>query len=432
MAEHPTLWDHEKNIQCTPLLASDGTMRCLPDSSYGVLFLDSACKHAVIGALRDVCAGSTKYYFDGDGAGQCGTGVTTVYTAGAPIDTPQALYPHNAFPCSLLDRTTPPSEGMSYYEGIPSDPTEWVSFEDEAVPVTDALAATVWVGTDGSRLPHGFALLPSKRPCEPLPPPPQDPRPQRMWCIPTLRARLGDGYPTDECTGEHLAGACGPTDVIELDPSRVTLLETGERVSDVYFMNPNENSKCMTFPPPWTSAPNPSVYYRSSPPLTLSRYPKLSHAKQGADRIQIEYLTSDGKNLRIESYVDTQYGEPCTPTELATGGTWCVPAAFPMTTGKGGLFNEYADSTCTDRPIVTADDPAIVNPFLFVLVYPAGHACTTWGKPTLHTLARYSGATFQSVDGQCVPAGSTPPHYSKWWVPGEAIDPSGVIAELLQ
>jgi hypothetical protein len=36
------------------------------------------------------------------------------------------------------------------------------------------------------------------------------------------------------------------------------------------------------------------------------------------------------------------------------------------------------------------------------------------------------------VDGQCVPAGSTPPHYSKWWVPGEAIDPSGVIAELLQ
>jgi hypothetical protein len=323
-----------------------------------------------------------------------------------------------------------PSDG-DYFEAVPSAPAEWTSFKEDVVPVTDALAVTVWVGADASRLPHGFELLPSKARCEALPTL-QEPPAQQMWCIPKARARLGDGFPTDQCTGQHLAGACEPTDVIEQNPYDVIgLLETGERVSTVYFTNPNENGKCMTFPPGFTSAPNPSVFYRAGSLLMLDRYPTLRRARQGSGRIQIDYLTSAGKNLRVESYFDTKYGQPCTPTELSTGGTWCVPGAYQLM--PGNIYNLYADPACTRALVDSGGFPGQSSPFLFALVYPAGHSCTTWGAPTLHSVKEYRGPVFQNSAGQCAPMDSIPvplPSPQLYLEPGAPIDPASVLAEV--
>lgn len=259
-----------------------------------------------------------------------------------------------------------------YYDAVPSDPTEWVGFTEEVFPVTRALAVTVLVGADGSRLPHGLRLLPSNVRCEATP----DLRElgAHTWCIPTVRAVPGDGFPTDQCTGEHLAGACEPTDVIALRPygQLADLFETGERISTVYFENPNEGGKCMTFPPAWTSAPNPSVFYRSGPRLTPEHYPALTRTQQGSGRLQVEYLTSGGKNLFVESYFDTTYAVSCTPTELSTGGTWCLPANISFTANF--VYNVYADASCT-RPIASYDPHQGKNPYQFALVYQSGHGC---------------------------------------------------------
>lgn len=426
--DQPMLWDQEKGIQCRPQLATDGTMRCLPNFGNGVSFSDSACKHPVINPVIDTCAGAAKYYIDGDFSGQCGSGNVSVYTAGARIDTPQALYPHNAYPCSLLDRSQPGDPSGNYYEAVPVDSTEWVSFKEEVLTITDELAVTVWVGADGSRLPHGFELLPSKKRCEPTPSL-QDPPAPRTWCIPKVRARFGDGFPTDQCTGDHLAGACEPTDVIDDYPYDTEgIFETGERVTTVYFTNPNENGKCMTLPPGFTSAPNTSVFYRKGPPLTLDHYPTLSQTRQGSGRVQIDYLTSAGKNLRVESYFDTKYGQACTPTELSSGGTWCVPGAYQMTSGN--LYSFYADPACT-RGLVDVGGPGR-NPYLFALVYSAGHQCTAWATPTLHSVTEYRGPIFQNSAGQCAPMDppTLPPlPISQLYLePGQPIDPSGVLA----
>jgi hypothetical protein len=424
--DNPILWDQEKHTRCRPQLASDGTRRCLPDSGYSVMFADSRCTRGVIIDEQDPCGGSLKYYVDGDGAGQCGTGKTTVYSAGSRIDRPQELYPHNAFPCSLLDRTVQQESAGPYYEAVPSDPTEWVAFTEEVVPVTDALAVTVWIGADGSRLPHGLKLLPSKKACDAYPRP-QEPPPPRTWCIPTERARPGDGFPTDQCNGERLAGACGPTDVIELTPvgQIMDLFETGDVVSTVYFANPNEGGKCMTFPPAWTSAPNPSVYYLSGSPLALDRYPTLTLARQGSGRVQVEYLTSGGKNLFVESYFDTKYGERCRPAELSTGGTWCVPAALEFT--MEAVFSLYADPGCTRPLAAILEPPGQSSPYLFALVFPSGHSCTSWALPTLHSLKEYRGPTFQRSGGRCQPTEGAP-FDSPYLEPGTPLDPSEVLA----
>jgi hypothetical protein len=434
--DRPILWDQEKNTRCRPQLATDGTMRCLPDSGYAVMFADSRCTHGVIIDTEDACGGSLKYYVDGDGGGTCGSGMTTVYTAGARLDRPQELYPHNANPCSLLDLTVQQESPGPYYEAVPSDPAEWVAFTEEVVPVTDALAVTVWIGADGSRLPHGLKLLPSKTSCDAYPRP-QEPAAPRTWCIPMARARPGDGFPTDQCSGERLAGACGPTDVIELSPSgqNLDLLETGEVVSTVYFANPNEGGKCMTFPPAWTSAPNTTVFYRNGPPLPLERYPTLTVSRQGSGRVQVEYLTSGGKNLFVESYFDTKYGQRCTPTELSSGGTWCVPAEIGFT--QDLVYGPYADPGCT-RPLASADPGQGTQPF--ALVYPSGHSCTSWALPTLHSVLEYRGPTFEKSAGSCVPSLPPPlpplprpsPQPPLWLEPGSPIDPAEVLGAVPQ
>jgi len=435
--DSPLLWDEEKNILCSPRLATDGTRRCLPTLGFSVLFSDSLCRLAVITPDPDPCGGSRKYYSDSDSAGQCATHVTTVYTAGSGIDTPQALYPHNAHPCSLLDRTVQPSEGP-YYEAVPSDPAEWVSFTEEVVPVTDQLAVTVWMGADGSRLPHGLRLLPSKTPCDAFPRP-QEPAAPRTWCVPTVRASPGDGFPTDQCTGERLAGACQQTDVIQLSPTGrqpSDLLETGALVSTVYFQNPAEGGKCMTLPPAWTSAPNASVFYQSGSPLPLERYPTLTLARQGSGRVQAQYWTSGGKNLFVDSYFDTTYGERCTPTRLSTGGTWCVPSAVAFIPGLS--YNLYGDPGCT-RPLALAD-PSLSSPYPFALVYPAGHSCTSWSQPTLTSMVEHRGSTFQISGGSCVPSESPPPlppppfptAPQLYLEPGPPIDPADLLAAVPQ
>ena len=428
--DNPLLWDQQKDIQCRPQLATDGTIRCLPDVGYSVIFLDSRCTHPVTPPGPDPCGGSPKYYTDTDGAGPCATRKTTVFTAGTRIDTPQELYPHNADPCSLLDRTMPPQAPGDYHEAVPSDPSEFVAFTEEVFPVTDALAVVVWVGADGSRLPHGLELLPSKTRCEQYPPP-QEPAAPHSWCIPTARARPSDGFPTDQCSGEHLAGACEPTDVIELSPTGqdIDLLETGALTSTVYFANPNEGGKCMTFPPSYTSAPNYSHFYRSGSRLQIDKYPTLAVTRQGTDRVQVAYLTSGEQNLRVESYFDTKYGQQCTPIEFSSGGTWCVSSTLGFTPGIA--YNVYADPACT-RPLASAD-PSQSNPFQVALVYPSGHTCTSWGFPTLHSLAEYRGPTYQTFEGPCRPSDSIQvPPGQLYLEPGPQIDPASVFAAVPQ
>jgi hypothetical protein len=417
---HPTLWDRDKNIRCVPRLATDGTTRCLPDWSNSALFSDSLCTHAVISPTSDDCGVSSRYYLDSDRVALCGTGKTTVYTAGAPIDTPQAVYPHDGSPCSLADQSM--VQPGPFYEAVVSDPTEWVELTTEMVPVTEALGVVVWVGTDGSRLPYGLRLLASAKPCDAYPPP-QEPAPLHTWCIPSLRARPGDGFPTDQCTGEHLAGACEPTNVIE---APTDLLETGATVSTVFFQNPLENLKCMTLPPAFTSAPNPSFYYLSGPPLQRDQYPALELTRQGSGRVQAEYWTNNGKNLFVVSYYDTKYGDRCIPTEFASGGTWCVRGTtIPFTPRIA--YHVYADPECTRELTVTAAGPSPNNEKPLGLVYPSGHSCTSWELPTLHSLQEYRGPTFMFSATGCQPSQSQNPPDMQMMEPGAAVDPSSAF-----
>lgn len=418
----PQIWDEEKHVLCTPRLATDGTERCLPyPLAQPVEFTDSSCQQAVIRDQNDVCGAPLKYYVDSGEAGSCSTHETTVYVAGSAIDTPKRTYPHNANPCSLFDRSASPSPG-SYYEAVPSAPADWVEFTEVVEPVTEALGVASWKAPDGTRIPNGLRLLPSGEACEGF-----FSDATETHCIPTLRASPGDGFDNDQCTGQPVAGSCGPAGII-VSASPSQLYETGAVVSPVYFHSPTDVTQCTTLPASWTSPPNPSVFYEFGPPVSLDKYPALTLVKVGSDRLQIEYVTSGGKNLLVNSYFDTKYGMPCTPTMLSDGGTWCVPGAMAFIPETDNVF---ADSRCT-RPIgdgsiqQSVPGPQTGLVFPFALVFPRGSSCNPKLLPTLSAIVEYSGPTYQLSGDQCVSADGTTTDVH-WYAPGTSVDPSNVL-----
>jgi hypothetical protein len=251
-------------------------------------------------------------------------------------------------------------------------------------------------------------------------------------CIPTSRARAGDGFDNDQCSGEPLAASCGATGVIEsklpesgLPGSPPKLFETGAVVSPVYFRGINDPTQCTTLPSSWTSPPNESVFYELGPALSLDKYPVLSTIKVRTDRLQIEYLTSAGKNLLVNSYLDTKYDLPCTPTKLADGGTWCVPRTIQLLLDSPALF---ADPQCT-RPLLDwfpgPSEEGLQTPkFRFGLVFPRGSSCNPTLLPTLVSIVDYDGPTYQALGSECLWAtGPSPGNFEA----GAPVDPSGVV-----
>lgn len=424
--EFPLIWDEEKQIACTPQRASDGTERCLPSSAPAAMYLDSSCTHAVVQPGPDACGALGKYFLDTGGGGQCPDRTTKVFVAGSRIQTPQELYPHNGSPCALLDRAETPIPTDEYYDAVLSDPTDWVLLTEEVVPVTDDLALVTWKGADGSQIPNELRLRSSGKVCSRYPLPGDLTPSQKSWCIPSLRAHQGDGFPNEQCSGQGLAASCGATEVIE-GPE---LFQTGASVSPVYFKNPAESGKCMTLPSAWTSSPNPSVFYTYGPPLGLDEYPPLDVTREGTDRIRIDYLTSQGKNLIVEAFYDTTYGVPCSPTRLSDGTNWCVPAVLAFMPDSP---YDFADPQCS-RPVVIAPPPSAAPPSTtperlpFVLVYPPGHSCNPKAEPTIHSAVEYKGPMFQLIGGQCYPGAVDPG--SLIFEAGAPLDPSTVVAPI--
>lgn len=427
----PRLWDGEKGIECAPRPAADGKVHCMPVPTVGgaLLFTDSTCKHAVIQHDAQIQCGSAPYYADADEAGQCPTHQTRVYSAGSPIDAPSEVYPHNANPCSLLDRTATISGTPSFFEAVPSDASEWTLLTEEVVPVTDSLAVAVWTGSDGSRMPYELRLRSNGAPCDQYSSPDQS---TTYWCVPKLRAHPGDGFPDDQCTGQPLAGACGKTDIIEFISDGV-LSETGKVVSPVFFKNPNESGKCMTLNPAFTSVPNPSVFYTTGQPLNPNRYPPLVMASGGSGRIRLQYMTSEGKNLFVESYYDAELGQQCTPTRLSDGGAWCVAGGFEFRPENPAYY--FGDSACT-RELTVASSPLVepgVPNYRYALVYQPNSACNPKAFPEIHSIIVYSGPLFQKVsEAACVPVPPSDLQGLRFYEPGPPIDPASVLAQVPQ
>jgi hypothetical protein len=424
----PTLWDEQKNVACSPALASDGTERCIPTSIASVDFSDSSCMHAVIASARNSCGRTYDYYVDNGGGGQCPLGKTTVYTMGARIDTPAEVFPHNSYPCALLDRGTSPPPGTAYYDAVPSDPSDWTLLTVEIVPATDALSVVVWKGADGSRLPYGFRLRRTDTPCDRYPNTADTTL--AVHCIPSVHARPGDGFPNDQCSGQPLFGSCGPTEVAEMPGPDFSLFKTDKKISPVYFKNPLNAAECVTLPAAWTSAPNPSVFYTVGASLDQASYPRLDVKRQGSERIQIDYITSAGKNLFAESYYDTKYDLRCNPIQLSDGGRWCVPGALEFTPDYPGYFSDPQCTHAVDINMPQALLPGEApEPVLFGLVYSPGHSCDAHSKPTLYSLEKYSGPLFQYQPDGCPPA-ETPSPGAVLYVAKDPIDPSGAVGEL--
>lgn len=388
----------------------------------------------MIRAQEDACGSALRYYIDGGDAGACSAHKTAIYVPGSAIDTPKETYPHNANPCAFLDRANSPALAGSYYEAVPSAPAEWVELTEDVEPVTDSLAVVSWRASDGTRIPNRLRLLPGGEACDSYPFL-FDAMGADTRCVPTLRARAGDGFDNDRCSGEPLAASCGPTGVVEsklpesdLPGPPPKLFETGAVVSPVYFRGINDLTQCTTLPSSWTSPPNQSVFYELGPALSLDKYPVLSLLKVGTERLQIEYLTSAGKNLLVNSYFDTKYGMQCTPTKLADGGTWCVPGTIQFLPDNPNLF---ADAECT-RPLVDwfpgPDEMGLATPkFRFGLAFPPGSSCNPKLAPTLVSIVDYSGATYQRLStSQCSWTSGPNPDVHYFEV-GAPVDPREIV-----
>jgi hypothetical protein len=298
---------------------------------------------------------------------------------------------------------------------------------EEIVPATDALSVVVWKGADGSRLPYGFRLRRTNARCDKYPAISETTL--AAHCIPSEHARPSDGFSDDQCSAQQpLFGSCGPTEVAEMPDS--SLFSTDKKISPVYFKNPANVVGCVVLPPPSTSAPNRSVFYTIGTALDQGSYPELDVKRQGSERIQVDYITSAGKNLFAESYYDTKYELRCWPKQLSDGGRWCIPGALEFKADYPGFFS---DPQCTRA--VGADTPQPLlpdvapQPSLFALVYPPGHSCDAHLRPTLYSLEKYNGPLFQYQSDVCLPA-RTPSPGTQLYVAKDPLDPSSAVGAL--
>lgn len=333
------LWDVERDVECVPHLALDGSVRCLPPEG-GLFYSDAGCT-AQIAAVSELSCADRPSYVSHAGGPSCPAPALSVYRLGAETSAPSSVYQEQGGFCGSRLGGTGATE--HFYEALPMDPSEWVEFQEAVEPRTSRLAVATWVGSDGSRVPNGLRLIDSGSACDEYDGILEPENAHR--CVPLVRASYQGGIFADAACTSPVVHSCDATELSELragEPSptgAAGFFETGEEISDAYMTSFVDGS-CGTVPTGWLDA---NHRYRVGPSTTLARYPELSTVIEGDERIRKEYVSSEGKKLLFRSLYDSRYEEACEPTELADGSTRCVPASVPWVSGTG-LFG---DAECT-------------------------------------------------------------------------------------
>jgi hypothetical protein len=443
--------DTKHDVGCALQTAEDGVSRCLPGGAADVAFLDSDCKRPVVRVDIPVCptAEMPKYgIYQESPTGQCGLGAH-VFSVGKAVATPTEFYELSGEPstCLLSDGTLV----SSFYEAVPTPPSEWVAYQSEVVPLSPDVGVETWRGEDGSRIVGGFQILRGKVACDPLVPDAEVIGSVPRYCVPTARAGDATSYFADgTCTTFVTKGSrCDPPVLAERAQTDYCglphLVELGkERTPESLFWQvpgelqhlPRGEAPCEAIPAGVLEVEN-ARYFEIGPEINPARYPALSEAWIGTGPILgARWTGASGSTLfkspRSADGMDSRSGQPCNITQ-GLEKAFCTHSI-----GHESFAHIFADSKCTE-PLLAFDPKGDCNTNQHKprwTMPSQDDGCPPADRPDslrpvldLHQGAIYSR---ESVTGSpCIPAD---PYVSNYLVYdlGDPIDPASVFTEVTE
>lgn len=149
------IYDSKLGVACLPTKFVDGVYRCLGDRHWNWRFSDPECTQrvAVPGSFdpRSTAAKVGDLAWNGD-FGCDGADPETIFRLGEEVQLPGTLYDLSGTAC--VPSSWEPAATQKVYATASFDPTDLVSFSAAEVALSPRVAASVWVGDDGSRLPN--------------------------------------------------------------------------------------------------------------------------------------------------------------------------------------------------------------------------------------------------------------------------------------
>jgi hypothetical protein len=429
--------DRKHDVSCSLQVAEDGIRRCLPDLGYQVVFTDPGCEHPVGRVPQRSCSTDSdqrKYMaYAKSPAAECGARVHIVSVGDATAE-PSETYALGGIPpeCHLVEGS--PSGVFDFYGTVPVDPTEWVAYQREVVPLSSNVGVEVWHGKDGSRIIGDFEILPSHIPCSPFASSGQLIGNNPSYCVPLARGRDARDYFTDPTCTTFVTNRnrCDPPVISER-----TLLDTCESFrfaelgkerspGSIFWKVPGElrglspaDAPCEGAAATWLETEN-ARYFEIGPDIDPSRYPALK-----------EKWTGEGPILGHSWVGDGRSGQPCHVTKSG-GKSYCVTSV-----GYSVSADLFADANCT-RPLFWSGAPSPCEgaPEVPKWAIPGPAAdCQLFDplRPLRPILAPYRGAIYQ----QNVPSSSkcslTPDPVigdTDFYELGDPIDPASVFTEV--
>lgn len=355
--------DSDLEVDCSPALAYDGELRCLPESGRGqVFFLDAQCTQPVYRASGSTsCEEDTTVYVRSS-LGSNNTCAEArrarVYSVGAALPEAELFGLANGA-CRSFGRS-------SCVRNLAEvSPTSFALGKIETRAADHGIAIDWLVYADGAQAIRGIRDVARDVPCD------TQPGITSARCLPTERASVnagqGDLFLVSTCAGAAVAQgrAAGETCA---DPSIAIVSEAGDRCQPntltVHELGTALSGafrkvadRCEEF-----TASSSERLYEVGDPVDLETLPRLTNARVGSERIAVQYVaTQDGTPLRHErpAFYDRELELPCAAVAMADGVTRCVPRFDRSYIEMSGPFGSpecaqpllpvlVAESSCSD------------------------------------------------------------------------------------
>ena len=379
-------YDTQLKVQCSFGDAEDGSVRCLPSGpsvASASFYADAACTTKV--ALSDEACATPTYALSTPGGASCGK--TAVSTIGAPFTGP--TYQMNNGTCAPAT-TAPTAKFFSVGATVP--PSAFVSGSMKTEARGAVLSVDVEHGDDGSSRVVEMYDTVLAGPCELVFQSEDGRLPEYVdRCAPTKTAfREGDFGDAACATPVAFApgGTCfkGVRNAVQIygkisatcaQEALLGYAQIGSAYTGDLWTN---NATCQKK----TSPPQPyDGYVNIGAPMPGSAMPKVTHLREGTDRIVKDWVVDDaGHKLMVVGFYDTQRKEPCFLTFTTDGKTRCAPRNVLGASG-------FSDAACTKALstvyVPPAGCPADATPKI-VVVTTNGVGCPANSRQRFYTV----------------------------------------------
>jgi hypothetical protein len=324
-------YDRLPGAPCSPGLAADKTLRCLPVASEEVAYADEFCTQPLAPAYAEATALSSVSHTE------CGPLPAHVFEIAGT-----KMFP-SVYGYDFENDCTPSSQGGEYFvPGAEILPTSFVALSPASVSATSGVTTQWLQGEDGARGFVGVANGATKEACQTA-----FATDGSLGCHPSLLPIFSGWFADADCKfpvaplGSCASTASGPVSPYQFSvaagcPARLTDYATGVATGNVY----DEQDGTCTYV-------GLQAGYLTGAQVPPSTFPAATALPRAGGRLQPNLASYVGAGtLRYHGWYDTTSAADCNFAFAADGVLRCVPEAA-YTEGAVGGGRLFADAGCS-------------------------------------------------------------------------------------